>query len=74
MAKRTKTVVASTQYVDDCSGATADSVYVTDPNGEEIASLRGCDWNDETVSRLEKAHGPIRATFQGGTLDGFEAL
>ena len=62
------------QYIDESTGATADSVYVTTPDGEEIATLPGHLWTDEMISCLEKKHGHICAEFQGGTLDGFEAL
>lgn len=62
------------QYIDDSTGATADSVYITTIEGEEIAALSGHEWNDEMVARLEKQHGLIAAVFQGGTLDGYEAL
>jgi hypothetical protein len=63
-----------TQYIDESTGATADSVYVTTLAGEEIASLRGHLWTDEMVARLEQKHGAISATFEGGTLDGMPAL
>lgn len=63
-----------TQYIDESTGATADSVYITTLDGAEIASVPGKDWTDELIDRLEKKHGAIRAEFQGGTLDGFEAL
>ncbi len=62
------------QYVDESTGATADSVYVTDANGEEIGSILGHFWNDEFIIALEKKYGAIHATFEGGTLDGFEAI
>ena len=63
-----------TQYIDKSTGYTADSVYVTTIDGEEIASLTGNLWTDEMVARLEKSHGMISATFEGGTLDGQPAL
>jgi hypothetical protein len=62
------------QYIDESTGATADSVYITTIEGEEIVSLHGHAWNDEMVARLEKQHGLINATFEGGTLDGLPAL
>ena len=71
MAKRNQ---PSGQYIDESTGASADSVYVTDANGEEIASVAGSNWNDALVVRLEAKHGTLFATFQGGTLDGFEAI
>lgn len=63
----------NTQYIDNYTGETADSVYVTTIDGEEIDSLPGNVWNDEMIARLEKSHGMIIAIFQGGTLDGVEA-
>jgi hypothetical protein len=62
------------QYIDESTGATADSVYITTIEGEEIASLHGHAWTDEMVARLEKQHGLIIATFEGGTLNGQPAL
>jgi len=62
------------QYIDQSTGATADSVYVTTPVGDEIASIAGYLWTDEMIARLEKKYGPVCAEFQGGTLDGFEAI
>jgi hypothetical protein len=62
------------QYIDESTGATADSVYITTIEGEEIASLHGHAWTDEMVERLEKEHGFIIATFEGGTLDGHSAI
>ena len=62
------------QYIDESTGATADSVYITTIEGEEIVSLYGHAWTDEMVARLEKQHGLISATFEGGTLDGQPAL
>jgi hypothetical protein len=62
------------QYIDDSTGATADSVYVTTLAGDEIASLPGHLWTDEMVARLERDHGVLSATFEGGTLDGMVAL
>ena len=62
------------QYIDESTGATADSVYVTTIEGEEIASVHGHAWTDEMVARLEKQHGFIIATFEGGTLNGQPAL
>jgi hypothetical protein len=64
----------SDQYIDDSTGETADSVYITTLEGDEIALIPGRLWTDELVSRLEKKYGHICAEFQGGTLDGFEAL
>jgi len=62
------------QYIDESTGATADSVYITTIEGEEIVALSGHEWTDEMVAHLEKQHGLISATFQGGTLDGYEAI
>ena len=62
------------QYIDESTGATADSVYIATIEGEEIASVHGHAWTDEMVARLEKQHGSIIATFQGGTLDGYSAI
>jgi hypothetical protein len=67
-------MINSDQYIDDSTGASADSVYITTIEGEEIAVIPGRLWTDELVSRLEKKYGQICAEFQGGTLDGFEAL
>jgi hypothetical protein len=66
--------ISPTQYIDESTGYTADSVYVTTIDGEEIASLTGVCWTDKMVARLEKSHGMIIATFKGGTLDGQPAL
>jgi hypothetical protein len=60
-------------YIDESTGATADSVYVTNADGDEIGSFKGKCWNDEFIGRLEAEHGQILAMFCGGTLDGFEA-
>ena len=62
------------QYVDESTGATAETVYVTTLDGEEIGSFMGHVWTDDFISRLEEKHGAVRAKFQGGTLDGFEAI
>jgi hypothetical protein len=67
-------MINSDQYIDKSTGATADSVYITTIEGEEIASIPGRFWTDELISRLEKKYGHICAEFQGGTLDGFEAF
>ena len=67
-------MINSDQYIDESTGATADSVCITTIEGEEIASIPGRLWTDELVSRLEKKYGRICAEFQGGTLDGFEAF
>ena len=67
-------MINSDQYIDESTGATADSVCITPIEGEEIASIPGRLWTDELVSRLEKKYGHICAEFQGGTLDGFEAF
>jgi len=64
----------SDQYIDESTGASADSVYITTFEGDEIAAIPGRLWTDALVSRLEKKYGHIRAVFQGGTLDGFDAL
>jgi hypothetical protein len=64
----------TTEYVDASTGATAESVYVTTIDGDEIGSYRGCDWTDALIEKLEKRHGGIRAVFCGGTLDGYEAI
>lgn len=61
-------------YTDESTGATAETVYVTDADGEEIGSYEGHVWSDEFVAKMEAKHGTIRATFQGGDLDGFEAI
>tara|TARA_R110000787_G_scaffold53739_5_gene125565 strand:+ start:1334 stop:1537 length:204 start_codon:yes stop_codon:yes gene_type:complete len=67
-------MINSDQYIDDSTGASADSVYITTLEGDEIAVIPGRLWTDELVSRLEEKYGQICAEFQGGTLDGFEAL
>ena len=71
---KTEMMTNPTQYIDEATGYTADSVYVTTIDGEEIASLTGVCWTDKMVARLEKSHGMIIATFGGGTLDGMPAL
>ena len=67
-------MINSDQYIDQSTGASADSVYITTLEGDEIAVIPGRLWTDELVSQLEKKYGQICAEFQGGTLDGFEAL
>jgi hypothetical protein len=64
------------QYIDESTGATADSVYITDAQGNEIASVCGRDWNEALIDRLAARYGifNLRATFEGGTLDGYEAI
>ena len=54
-------------------GATAESVYITTLDGDEVGTYRACDFTDALIDQLEAKHGRITAEFQGGTLDGFEA-
>lgn len=63
-----------THYIDESTGATAETVYVTTVDGDEIGSYEGHVWGDDFIARMESKHGTIRATFQGGDLDGYEAI
>jgi|TARA_R110000824_G_scaffold93709_2_gene226560 hypothetical protein len=64
----------TTYLADPSTGGTAESVYVTTLDGDEIGSFRADKWRDELVDRLTKEHGNFFAMFSGGTLDGFDAI
>ena len=44
----------TTYLADPSTGGTAESVYVTTLDGDEIGSFRADKWRDELVDRLTK--------------------
>lgn len=52
---------------------TADSLYITDANGNEIDSIGPNDMDDSYYDELRAMHGQIFGYYQGGTADGLEA-
>jgi len=61
------------EQIIDGTDETAISLYVTDVNGNEIASMGPNEMNDELYESMRAKHGQIFGLYQGGTSDGCEA-